>query len=323
MSGETPRDGPPGGPPQRLLLGPQLPEVYLRAALEAAEIDARSFAVISAGWQEAENDIDDVREAVGRPLVDLELYRRAEELFADIPELHAAYRARQDRLQEQQRLYGLRLKQLAWAARQTLGESSEPDIAEAEQRHAISQLRALDRHHLRATEKLHQAVEPEWQHERNLPWRRHRDEIASLIEAHDGVLITGGHLVVLLNRMRLFGLGPLLAGKTVVAWSAGAMVLAPQIVLFHDRMPQGRREPEVLGAGLGLLANGVVLPDGTHRLRQDKPLRLGLLARRLSPHPCLVLDNGDMARFDGDRLAWASDARYITRNGRLARLKAP
>ena len=88
-------------------------------------------------------------------------------------------------------------------------------------------------------------------------------------------------------------------------------------------MPQGRREPELLGAGCGLVNNLVVLPDATHRLAEGKRLRLGLLGRRMNPGLCLVLDNRQSARFDGDRLAWIEGARRINRRGRLTRLKAP
>jgi hypothetical protein len=43
------------------------------------------LAVISAGWQEAEGDIGDVQQFVGRPVRDLTLYQRAEKIFATIP----------------------------------------------------------------------------------------------------------------------------------------------------------------------------------------------------------------------------------------------
>ncbi|MEE4175768.1 MAG: Type 1 glutamine amidotransferase-like domain-containing protein [Xanthomonadales bacterium] len=307
--------------PRRLLLGPQRPAPYLREALEAAEIEARSFAVISAGWQEAESDIDIIRDAVGRPVADLELYRRAETLFAEVPKMGEAYRERQARLKEQQRLYRSRLKQLAIAARNVTRENAHPALVDAELRHAITQLRALDRHHLRATERLHAAVGPEWQHARNRPWRRHHDEIAARIEAHDAVIVTGGNLPVLLNRLRLFGLADLLADRTVIGWSAGAMALAHHVVLYHDHMPHGRREPEVLGAGCGLIQRFVVLPDPVHRLRRNRPGRLGLLARRMSPQRCLTLDHGEYACFAGEQLVAAHKARHIDRKGRHVRLR--
>src|SRR5690606_41913723 len=61
------------------------------------------------------------------------------------------------------------------------------------------------------------------------------------------VVITGGNVAILINRLRLFGLGNMLKAKNVVAWSAGAMALCDRIVLFHDNPPQGRRNPEVFG----------------------------------------------------------------------------
>ena len=308
--------------PIRLLVGPQRPTVYLGEAIDASGIAARSFAVISAGWQEAENDIDEIRNAVGLPLVDLQLYARAERLFHDEPALQAAYRERQERLREQQRIYALRLRQLAIAARHTLRQSSDADIAAAERRHAIRQLRALDRHHLRATERLHAEFDATWQPDGVPSWRHHRDEIAALLDEHDAVLITGGNVIVLMNRLRLFDLSPLLANKPVVGLSAGAMVMAPRIVLFHDRMPQGRREPEVLGAGCALLPDVLVLPDIAHRLQQRDPLRLGLMARRFVPQRCIALDNGEHAQISADGVVLGGNARRLTRGGKLVRQEA-
>ncbi len=72
-----------GDAPVRLLLGPQRPTINLPDAIAEAGIEASSMAVISAGWQEAENDIDDVRSLVPVPLTDLCLYSRAETVFRD------------------------------------------------------------------------------------------------------------------------------------------------------------------------------------------------------------------------------------------------
>ena len=49
------------------LLGPQRPTVTLRAAFDTLG-ERESVAVVSAGWQEAEGDIDDVQEIVERIL---------------------------------------------------------------------------------------------------------------------------------------------------------------------------------------------------------------------------------------------------------------
>ena len=86
------------------------------------------------------------------------LYRRAEDVFSQDDGLHTLYRQRQNRLKAQQRLYAMRLKQLVIAARQVRLASpdggADREMIKAEQRHAIAQLRALDRHHLHRTEAI-------------------------------------------------------------------------------------------------------------------------------------------------------------------------
>ncbi len=308
--------------PRRLLLGPQRPNINLADAIADSGIEVRSLAVISAGWQEAENDIDDIRGIVGLPLTDLCLYGRAEGLLNEHENFAADYRARQDRLQEQQRLYRLRLKQLAIAARHTLTETGDARMLAAEQRHAVAQLRALDRHHLKRTVSVHNEFSHKWNPYTLPAIGQHRREIADILDANDGVIVTGGNIAILLNRLALFGMHELLADRAIIAWSAGAMVLADRIVLFHDRMPQGRREPEVLGAGLGLVPGHVFLPDPSGRLRQrDKP-RIGLMSRRFAPEKCVTLDSGASIEFLGKSVVNASIARRLGKKGQVTDVKA-
>ncbi len=308
--------------PKRLLLGPQRPTLNLGEAIAGAGFEPRSLAVVSAAWQEAENDIDDVRAAVGLPLEDLELYARAERVFATEPGLAAAYRARQDRLKEQQRLYRLRLRPIAAAARQTLSAEGDPDLVAAEQRHSIAQLRALDRHHLRRTEAIHREFEQQHNSESVAAIGEQVAAIRSVLSRHDALLITGGNIIVLLNRMRLFGIREFVADKPIVAWSAGAMALAERVVLFHDRMPQGEREPEVLGAGLGLAPGFVFLPDPAGRLRLDDRLNASLISRRFARQTCLTLDSGSSIELSGRKVLQSVDARRIGKTGRLTKPRA-
>ena len=235
--------------------------------------------------------------------------------------LSAAYRLRQDRLKEQQRMYRLRLKSLAMAARQMYRADGDEDIVAAEQRHAIAQLRALDRHHLNRTETLHREFEERYRAARLPSFGRHLEEISEILARTRGVIVTGGNIAVLMNRLRLFDLGNLLKSRHVFAWSAGAMVLAERIVLFHERMPQGRRDPEVFGAGLGLLPGYVVLPDVAHRLRAGERMRVGLMARRFAPDACVTLDNDNGVQLAGSRIVRVDGARRLNRNGRFGRLK--
>ena len=308
--------------PVRLLLGPQRPTTNLGEAIAAAGLRPRSVAVISAGWQEAEGDIDDVRELVGVPVNEIGLYGRAEALFAENEALCDAYRQRQDTLKEQQRLYRLRLKQLAIAARNTIRAKGNRAMIAAERRHAIAQLCALDRHHLKRTEAIQQSFEAEFHAGTVADIARHREEIAAILDDNDLVVITGGNIAILINRMRLFGMAELLATRHVCGWSAGAMVLSSRIVLYHDRMPQGRREPEVHGAGLGLLRGHVVLPDPARRLREQDQARVSLMARRYSPDACIALDSGSAVEFRDGRVVAVNAVRRLGRNGRLSALEA-
>lgn len=306
--------------PLRLLLGPQRPVTNLGTAMGAAEIPEGPVAVVSAGWQEAEGDIDDVRSIVGRDLRDVGIYARAETLMASDDVLHAAYRERQESLRELQRLYRLRLRYLTMAARRTLRADGDPELLLPEQRHAIAQLRALDRHHLNRVRSILAEFDARFNSTRYGPIAEQTTEIAAIINDCAAVLITGGNVVVMLNRLLLFGLAPYLRTKHIVAWSAGAMVLSDNIVLFHDRLPQGRRDAEILGPGIGELPGYVFLPDAQHRIREHDTARAGAFCRRFSPDSCVTLDSGSSLTFSGRTLIAASDSRRITTRGGFAKV---
>jgi len=309
--------------PIRVVLGPQRPDINLGEAFRNGPIPDGPVAVVSSGWQEAEGDIDDIRDATGRQAEDLLLYQRAQTIFDEHAELASAYRERQDRLVELQRLHRLRLKQIKIAARQILRTDGEAGMLAPERRHAIAQLRALDRHHLRRIELINGAFERDFGAAAFAPLGAQRREIAAIMQRCAAVLITGGNVAVLMNRLRLFDLGPLLAGQHLVAWSAGAMALTRRVVLYHDHVPLARRDAELFGPGLGLLPGFVFLADAERRLKQRDPVRVGLLARRYAPDLTVALDNGTSLQFDGTRLVAAAAARRLTRQGRLSRLRAP
>ena len=308
--------------PIRVLLGPQRPTRNITEAVANAGLPEGPLAVISAAWQEAEGDIDDVRELVDRPLEDLRLYRRAEEVESRDPTLAAATRRRQERLIAQQRIYRLRLKQLSIAARQTLRAEGEHDMLVAEQRHAIAQLRALDRHHLHRTESIWSEFLDRYNPEAHSLLAEQAVEIGEAIGRCAGILITGGNVAILLNRLRLFGLDRYLRTNPIIAWSAGAMVLAERIVLFHERSPEGRRDAEVFGAGCRIVPGYVLLPDAKHRLRSNETTRVGLMSRRFSPDVCLALDNGAELHVDADTIRYANSVRMLNRDGRLKKVRA-
>ncbi len=303
------------------LLGPQRPTVNLDLPFKTLD-DEQPVAVVSAGWQDAEGDIDDVGEVVQRPLVDLRLYQRAGEVLSSEARLQEIYRERQDRLQELQRLYRLRLRQSMLAARSLLRAEGDPAILKHEQRHAISQQRALDRHHLQRICAIHNEFDSRIANDHPPILREHSAEIADVFSRCETVIITGGNVAVLLNRLRLFDLGPMLAQKNIVAWSAGAMVLADKVVLFHDNTSQGIRDAEVFDSGLGIVNEFVFLPDAKHRLMLSDKIRVALLCRRFAPAACLALDSGSLLRYENGRIAAAEGVRRLSRSGALRKVRA-
>lgn len=302
---------------RRLILGPQRPRIYLGRAMREFGVDDEPIGVISAGWQAAEGDIDVLRNDVDRPMSDLGLYARTAELFADDPELHAAYRRRQERLTERQRMYALRLKHLKVAVRDTLRADGPASVVAPERRHAISQLRALDRHHQRQIDNTYLRFDSEFNADTRSALADHGAALRERLAPMRTIIITGGNLLVTLNRLRLFDLRDVLAEKNLVAWSAGAMLLGERIVLFHDRLPQGRRDAEVIDNGFGFLPRTVVLPDAKNRLRTSVPLRMSAFSRRFAPARCLLLNNQSAALFSNDELTACEALTYPTPNGRI------
>ena len=306
---------------KRLILGPQRPDPNLGLALIEADLPSGPIGVISAGWQEAEGELADVQQQVGRPLISLRLHERAETIFDASPDLRAMHNERQHDLKELKRLYRLRLKQLMIAARQVLDDDSDRDLLAAEQRHAISQLRALDRHYLHRVAAVEKTFEETLGSERPEILMEQAAAIETELAGCETVMITGGNVLVLLNRIHLFGLQQILEKKHLIAWSAGAMVLSDRIVLYHDRTPLGRRDPEMMSAGTGLFPGIVYLPDARKRLRDRDRVHLALISRRFSPAFCVAIDNGSMLLFDERELLMAEGARRLTRTGRMTKVR--
>ena len=274
-----------------VLLGPQRLRPTVARVVRNLGIEGR-IAAVTAGWQEREGEDAELRDHLGGITINLALYQRAEDIFESDPELFAAHRERQRRLRELQELYRVRLAHGLAAVRELLDRSGDSDLLRQEREEAFAAVRDLDKNHLRRIEAIHGRFE------RRLATRdrpvvvRHRKAIAKTIETCGAVALAGGHVAVLLNRLRLFGLVEMLGDRDLLAWSAGAMVLAERVVLFHDSPPQGPGNAEVLEVGLGLGRDLLPFPHARRRLRLDDPQRVTLLARRFAPRLCLTLDEG-------------------------------
>ncbi len=197
----------------------------------------------------------------------------------------------------------------------------DPDLLLLEQRAAIAQLRALDRHHLRHIMVLHRDFDRRRASLQIPKAIAQREAVHRLVEKAGLVLIAGGHVAVLLNRIRLFRLGELLTQKPVIAWSAGAMAMSDRIVLFHQKAPQGKSDAEVLDVGLGIVRQRVLLPNARTRLDFGNRTRLALFSRRFAPAHCCTLDNGSMITLEDNQVLQASRTSVLTGTGRKKALE--
>lgn len=289
-----------------ILLGPQRHVPIVRAAVASVvpREDRRPLAAVTAGWEERESEDQELRDHVQRPVQNLEIWARVERIFEHDAELLAAMRQRHGRLRSVQELYRLRLQGLMDPMRELLRRTADEDLLVPERHDAMSMVRELDEQHVARVRTIHAEFEARWRPHERAAVQRERRELQRLLAASSCLLVAGGHVSVLLHRLRLFDLFGLYGDRPVVAWSAGAMALSERIVLFHDDPPQGSSYAEVMEAGFGLVPDVVALPHAKKRLATDDPLRVQLLAQRFAPAICALLDNG--SRLDWLQSRWSA-----------------
>jgi len=310
-----------------IVLGPQRLEPTLRRAIVAHGLDPAQdgLAVVTAGWEEREEELEELREHLGGKVVGLRLHERTEDAYAKDPALLQAVRTRHDRLRKLQAIYRLRLSYALDAARALLLRETSEDLErllESERESAIEAVRALDREHLEHIRAVHAEFEEEWHPGERDCVAHHREEIRRDLDESSALLVAGGHVTVLLDRLRMFDVVPLLQRQPIFCWSAGAMALSERVVVFHDSPPQGPGNAEVLEAGLNVFAGLVPLPHASRRLRLDDPLRVGLFARRFGPAICAALDEGTQLSWDGAAWTGAAGTRKLSADGGLEEVTA-
>ena len=257
------------------------------------------IATITAGWQEWESDDGALDRQLGGRSVNLGLHAKAEHLWSEDGELRAAHRTLQSRLRRIRQLYNRRLAHHANDWMELLADPGPADLLDPERAQALDEIRALDAHHLGRIRDEWSRFEANANPSRRPGVARARDQIRARLDSCEAVVVEGGHVAVLHNRMRLFGLADLIADKTVIACAGGAMALSERVVLFHDSPPWGPGHTEVALPGLGLHRGLVVLPHAHARLRLDDPQRVSRLATRFAPARCVALEAGTRLDWDG------------------------
>jgi hypothetical protein len=304
-----------------ILLGPQQPMPSLGPALRRCGVEG-PFTAVTAGWQEREGETGDLERHLDAAVVDLKLYHRAEDVFGRDRLLALAYRERQVRLKELQRLYRVRLGHALAALRELMAATGAPEPLAQARAGALAALRTLDRQHLRDVRKVHAEFDANWPPATRGALAEHVGRLAELVRGSAALLIAGGHVAILVNRLRLFGIDQMLGSRPVVAWSAGAMALADRVVLFHDHPPQGPGDSELLVHGLGLAPGIVPLPHARRRLALDDPARVRRFAARFAPARCLALEPGTLLQVTDGGWQRAERLRALAEDGSLTEVAA-
>lgn len=301
------------------LLGPQR-----RPSLQyvVRELDPHApVATVTAGWQERESEDSELQELLGGRGVNLALHARWLDVHDQDREYAHAERDHDAAVAELRQLYLAQLDHALQAAYAVArGKEGRPRLRQAAFGDALEVVRLVDQQHLVRVRAAHHAFYSAWRPEERPVLVRHREEVRRILQGAQAVAVAGGHVGELTRVLHLFHVEPHLP-HLVIAWSAGAMALSERVVLFHDYVPHGVAQTEVLGDALGVVRGLVPLPHVRRRLRLDDPVRMSALARRFSPARCLVLDDGVRVPLGPDGQL-PSDARVITGDGQVTALQA-
>ena len=255
------------------------------------------IATITAGWRERESDDGELNELLDARGVNLSLYRRWLDVQERDPDFAAAERRIREVLDEAQEIYLLRLEHSLRAIDAVQRRSGHDQLRADAVTQAVEVVRELDARHLDLIRDIQAEFYQAWPPHDRPVIAEHRAAVGNLLRDATALVITGGHVGVLVAVLHLFNVAAGLHSP-VIAWSAGAMALSDRTVLFHDRAPQGPGNPEVYGSGLSMIRNVVPLPHARARLLLDDAQRMAVFARRFAPARCVLFEKG--TRFDTD-----------------------
>lgn len=285
--------------PTVVLLGPQRYRPTLAEAFRHVNAEG-PVAVVTAGWEEREDEIDELTAHLGCEVVNLRLHARAEHIFERDTAFREGWQERRVRQREARNTYRARLRHLMDTLRELYRQPDTPH-ATAEREDVLRQVRELDDRRIAFLEEIHAEFRDTWKVDERDTIAHHRRGVAELVDGCASVAFAGGHVGVLRNRLRLFALSDLIGERPLFAWSAGAMCATERIVAFHDSPPQGRRDPIVLDFGLALCPDVVALPHASRRLDLEDRGRVMRFALRLAPRVCVALDDASGLIWDGAR----------------------
>lgn len=296
-----------------VLLGPVGEGFAVAAELAALGVDG-PIALVTAGWEEGERNDAHLDRTLGGGTRNLGLFGRRLDILDSDPEYAEEMRRVRTLLTHLREVYLVQLRHAlrgVEAVRQH--DAGARRLAGVLLDEAIETVRALDERHASRLEAVLGEFYIAYPPHQRPAIAGHRDAVASMVADCAAVVIAGGHVGVLTDCLHVCNLGATLGDRPVVAWSSGAMAIAERVMVI-DRDPGGRPD-EMLGAGIGVVRGVVPLPAAASRLRIDDRNHLAVLARRLAPRACVLLDEGDRIPFDQHGVANLSTARVVAPDG--------
>ncbi|MDP2317408.1 MAG: hypothetical protein Q8P41_31275 [Pseudomonadota bacterium] len=263
---------------------PALPQVLARAGVKGP------VALISAGWRHDEPRDEPLREAMGATIHNLGLYAAFRVLEREASDLVSTYTLKQSALRRVKERYRMAIVPALAGCRELYARRRDLDCPWFQQ--AVRNIQAVDALFLAESDRLHHEYDEQARPFRHRRVRIELDRLQARLNACDAVLIAGGHVGVLRNRLAFFGFDEWLRHRKVFAWSAGAMALTDRVVLFHDHTAYGVGLAEILDRGLGLLPGVVFLPHARERLDLADNENVAILAHRFAPAKAIGLQNG-------------------------------
>ena len=301
--------------PRITLLGPQRTPRIGQVVADLG-LAGRRFATITTGWRDREADDALLAEQLGHRCVNLGLWQLMQEVWEADPELAEADRRRRLVHTEMQELYLIGLEQAVEALRRIRQHTPrDPRVVEMAVEDVLSIMREMDVRHLERVGDLNHDFYARWEPHHRDAVVTARFHVGRLVADTEAVVVTGGHVGVLLGALHLFNLGPALAAppdvepstpfdrrggpdlvpaprllRPIIAWGAGAMALTERVLLFYDDPVAAPGVSELLMNGLGLTRGVVALPSPRERLLMRDQDRMRMLAARTAPWTALLLE---------------------------------
>jgi hypothetical protein len=300
-----------------MLLGPQQSEPRLRQALNSWGITG-PVGLIAAGWEEDEFDDGWVHRAVDNTVVNSRLYDFAEQLFVEDPEVIYLLRRRQDDLRKLREVNKIQLDHLLSTARELLRREFVGEDVAAEATVTFKQIREVDSLYIDLVHEVIRKYDKQIEPTTRTTVLDYRKRVLERLNGCQALLIAGGHIGVLLNRLNLSRLLKHIH-VPIIAWSGGAMAMGEKIVFYHHFIPHSSGDAELSRHGMRWFRSMLLFPAASQRLNLASRIEIALLARRFSDDVCYAMDDGSRIEWSSDQIVGMEGINRLSTDGYLVR----